>query len=116
MKYLCHAVLHRGIVYYNTIINTNQGIIKLSGFQGEEEATAFVNGIIAVLDASKVDDDLFDELQDIIDECGDGIESQIESLMPFLSARNLFLPYDIDNGAPAFVLLSISPNISKLPI
>ncbi len=108
MKYLCHAVLHRGIVYYNTIINVNQNSVSLLAYQGEEEATAFVNGIIAIVDYRSLSEKCINDLCDIVDECDD-IEEMIDAVNPYMTSKDMFV---IDNSS--FGLLSISPEIKIL--
>lgn len=107
MKYLCHAVLHRGIVYYNTIIDVNQKVALLA-YHGEEEATVFVNGIIAIIDYNKFPGNIINDLRDIVDEC-EGVEEIIDAVNPYLTTNELFV---FEEGA--FMLLAISPEIQIL--
>ena len=110
MKYLCHAVLHRGIVYYNTIIQTIDGKVLLSPYREEEEATVFINGIIAVLDAKLLQKCFIDELRDVVDDSV-GIEDTIDAIIPYIESKQLFISDEIRCDS---VLLAISPDIRVL--
>lgn len=110
MKFLSHAVIHRGIIYYNTIINTDQNRIALSGYYGEEESTIFINGIIIVVSSINITDTLFTSLQEILDNNCYDIEEAIDKINLWLGEHNLF----VNNDSNSFSLISISPELKLL--
>lgn len=109
MKYLSHAIIHQGIIYYNTIIDTDNNRITLIGYNGEEEATIFINGIIIVVATINLTDTLLASLQEILDKCYD-IEEAITEINLWLGDYNLF----VNNDSKSFSLISISPELKIL--
>ncbi|MCM1518272.1 MAG: hypothetical protein NC117_06510 [Pseudoflavonifractor sp.] len=76
---LSHAVIYRGIVYYNTIVMLDGIDVRLVPYREECEATSFVNGVLLFVDDNGNPDSVTALLDDILCGC-DGLEEVIDSV------------------------------------
>ena len=73
MNWLSHAVIWRGVVYYNVTISMDNGVAMLKPYLEECEATSFINGVILISDSTG-------QVEEIVEECAD-IEEVIDAII-----------------------------------
>lgn len=80
MNWLSHAVIWRGVVYYNVTISMDNGVAMLKPYLEECEATTFINGVILISDSTGQVEEIVSRLEEIVEECAD-IEEVIDAII-----------------------------------
>ena len=103
MRYLANAILHRGNIYRNSIVEiTPDGKVTIQPFTDEQHSTTYISGIILVARRDAVDDSLYHSLlatvrrAPLLERALQRVRAQAERHQLYAS-----LPNDI----PALVLL-----------
>ena len=84
MNWLSHAVIWRGVVYYNTIISMDNGVAMLKPYVEECEATSFINGVIVIVNSPEPMGGIVSQLEEIVEGCAD-IEEVIDAIVRDIS-------------------------------
>lgn len=104
MNLLSHAVIYRGIVYYNTIVSLDGTEVRLIPYREECEATSFVNGVLLFMMVQGNTDGCAEALDDILSEC-DGLDEVIDRVRPLSEMQ----PSEVGNRS--LTLFSLWPGV-----
>lgn len=100
-KFLAHAVLHRGKVYRNSIVEIVDGEVHIARFDRELPSTTFVPGLIAVCASERVTDSVRGAMLYKV-QSAPLIERAIMRLSEYLESSRLYVG---DQDTPMLVLL-----------
>ncbi len=89
MRYLAHAVIHRGNIYRQSIVELDNGVLSIQRFDREVHSTVFISGIVIVVAENKLT--LSDRQQlDCIFKKEMLLEGGIRRVMRYLERRDIF--------------------------
>lgn len=109
MNWLSHAVIWKGVVYYNTIVSVGQHEAILYPYREECESTSFINGVILILEIEPGNiNAIVGELGNIIEDCAD-IEEVIDAIL-----REVPMEMPYDDARHDYSLISLWPGVRIL--
>lgn len=95
MRYLAHAVMHRGKIYRQSVVSLDGGVLTIAPFDRELHSTAFVSGIIVVAAAGRVTPSARSRLEAIVRR-EELLEVAIRKASRYLDTGGLYVEGDGD--------------------
>lgn len=102
MRYLAHAVMHRGKTYRQSVVSLNDGVLTIAPFDRELHSTVFVSGIIVVVVADRVTPSVRSRMEAIVRR-EELLEVAIRKASRYLASSGLYV--DSDDDEPSLLII-----------
>lgn len=102
MRYLAHAVMHRGKIYRQSVVSLDNGVLTIAPFDRELHSTAFVSGIIVVVVSGRLTQSIRSRMEAIVRR-EELLEVAIRKASRYLDSSGLYV--DNDDDEPALLII-----------